>query len=158
MKPYGPLFLVFSLIAADVWDKKPFTDWSQKEVDHMLTSSPWARETAAAFAGGGGAGGTGGGGRGGGRGGGGGGMGGDGGGSQVGTRERRGLLRDRRGEIAADGHGSPGRGGTVKKSGPWIPSVTVGVRKWLITNPDREGGDVKSNGQIDFFTVPDAVG
>ena len=32
----------------------------------MLTSSPWARETAAAFAGGGGAGGTGGGGRGGG--------------------------------------------------------------------------------------------
>ena len=51
-------------------------------------------------------------------------------------------------------HGS----GTVKKSGPWIPSVTVGVRKWLITNPDREGGDVKSNGQIDFFTVPNAAG
>ena len=43
----------------------------------------------------------------------------------------------------------------MKKSGPWIPSVTVGVRKWLITNPDREGGDVKSNGQIDFFTVPE---
>ena len=46
----------------------------------------------------------------------------------------------------------------MKKSGPWIPSVTVGVRKWLITNPDREGGDVKSNGQIDFFTVPQRVG
>ena len=80
MKPYGPLFLVFSLIAADVWDKKPFTDWSPKEVDHMLTSSPWARETAATLAGGGGAGGMsggrGGGGRVGGRGGGGGGMGG----------------------------------------------------------------------------------
>ena len=47
----------------------------------------------------------------------------------------------------------PPASGTVKQSGPWIPSVTVGVRKWLITNPDREGGDVKSNGQIDFFTA-----
>ncbi len=30
----------------------------------------------------------------------------------------------------------------------WIPSLTVGVRKWLITNPDREGGDVKNHVQI----------
>ena len=32
----------------------------------------------------------------------------------------------------------------MKKSERWIPSVTVRVRKWLITNPDREGGDVKA--------------
>jgi hypothetical protein len=28
--------------AADVWDTKPFTEWSDKEVEKLLTDSPWA--------------------------------------------------------------------------------------------------------------------
>ena len=42
----------------------------------------------------------------------------------------------------------------MKKSGPWIPSVTVGVRKWLITNPDREGGDLTNQWPNRFFHSP----
>ena len=36
------------------------------------------------------------------------------------------------------------------EKGRWRSPGTVGVRQWPITNPDRKGGDVKSNGQIDF--------
>lgn len=32
------------LAAANFWDTKPYTDWSQKEVEEMLTDSPWARQ------------------------------------------------------------------------------------------------------------------
>jgi hypothetical protein len=32
------------LAAANFWDTKPYTDWSQKEVEEMLTDSPWARK------------------------------------------------------------------------------------------------------------------
>jgi hypothetical protein len=28
--------------AADVWDIKPYTDWSDKELDKVMTDSPWA--------------------------------------------------------------------------------------------------------------------
>jgi len=31
------------LAAADFWDTKAYTEWSQKEVEQMLTDSPWAR-------------------------------------------------------------------------------------------------------------------
>ncbi len=31
------------LMAADFWEKKKFTEWSDKEVQKMLTNSPWAR-------------------------------------------------------------------------------------------------------------------
>jgi hypothetical protein len=65
MKPHWLFWVAFSLMAADVWEKKAFTEWTPKDVDHVMTASPWARETAASFSGGGG-GGMGGGGRGGG--------------------------------------------------------------------------------------------
>jgi hypothetical protein len=61
--------------AADFWTTKPFTDWNEKEVQKILTASPWS-ETVTVVAGVGGSGGIaessgkGGGGRGGGRGGG----------------------------------------------------------------------------------------
>src|SRR5687768_9771522 len=29
-------------MAADVWDAKPFTQWSDKELEKVLTDSPWA--------------------------------------------------------------------------------------------------------------------
>jgi hypothetical protein len=34
--------LVVVASAADVWDTKPFTQWSDKEVEKLLTDSPWA--------------------------------------------------------------------------------------------------------------------
>lgn len=33
-----------ALVAADFWDEKDFTTWSDKEVEKMLTDSPWAKE------------------------------------------------------------------------------------------------------------------
>ena len=75
------------LFGADFWEKKPFTEWTDKEITKMLTDSPWAKKVTVnslvpAQAGGGqmaggggrGGGGAGGGGGGRGRGGGGGGM------------------------------------------------------------------------------------
>ena len=32
-----------ALVAADFWDEKDFTTWSDKEVEKMLTDSPWAK-------------------------------------------------------------------------------------------------------------------
>src|SRR4029077_3221174 len=32
--------------AADFWTTKPFTDWSDKEVQKILTDSPWAEKVA----------------------------------------------------------------------------------------------------------------
>jgi hypothetical protein len=62
-----------SLLAADFWQTKKFTDWSDKEVQKILRDSPWARPVEVRLGGGGGAMmGGGGGGRGGRRGGGGG--------------------------------------------------------------------------------------
>lgn len=74
------------LAAADIWQQKPASEWSEKDCQKLVTKSPWAKESTLAFAGGSGPGPGGGmgggrGGRGGrGGGGGGGGMGGMGGG------------------------------------------------------------------------------
>jgi hypothetical protein len=38
------------LWAADFWESKPFTDWSDKEVRRVMTNSPWARQTNTAMA------------------------------------------------------------------------------------------------------------
>ena len=73
------LFLCsFGLLAADFW-AKPFTEWSDKDIQRMMNNSPWAKAENVPMAGptppalgGGGGGEGGGGGRGGGRGGGGG--------------------------------------------------------------------------------------
>jgi hypothetical protein len=91
MKKLLPLLLMLSIClwAADFWVSKPFTDWSDKEVQKLETSSPWAKQVSISLGGGGGAGGTGKGGRG--KGGGGGGgdmesMGGGGAGGRGGAR------------------------------------------------------------------------
>jgi hypothetical protein len=39
------VLLPATLWAADFWDSKPFTDWSDKEVRRVMTNSPWARQT-----------------------------------------------------------------------------------------------------------------
>ena len=38
-----------SVVAADFWEEKPFHSWSDKEVNKMLTDSPWADEVAVAL-------------------------------------------------------------------------------------------------------------
>ena len=76
LKRISALVFLFALCvwAADFWVAKPFTDWNEKEVQKMLSDSPWTAKISigggpAAFSGPTG-GGKGGGGRGGGRGGG----------------------------------------------------------------------------------------
>ena len=34
--------MVLVASAADVWETKPFTEWSDKEVEKLLIDSPWA--------------------------------------------------------------------------------------------------------------------
>jgi hypothetical protein len=78
-KPLVALLLAAAstLLAADFWTSKKFTEWSGKEVQQMTNNSPWAQMVSVPLGGGGGAGEIGGGGggkkggRGGGRGGGG---------------------------------------------------------------------------------------
>ena len=131
MKPYGPLLLVFSLIAADVWEKKPFTDWSPKDVQHVLTSSPWARETAAAPSGGPGGGTGGGGGRGGGRGA---GRGGGGAGADMDASMGGGTGGPGGGGMSGGG-GAPGGGGGGAPSA--APQTMVLVR-WQSALPVKQ--------------------
>ena len=38
------LLLGAALAAADFWDEKDFTTWSDKEVEKMLTDSPWSQQ------------------------------------------------------------------------------------------------------------------
>jgi hypothetical protein len=75
MKKLIPSLLALAVCAwaADFWQAKPFTEWNDKEVQKLLSNSPWAREVSVPMAMGGG-GGTG---KGGGKRGGGGGDGGD---------------------------------------------------------------------------------
>jgi hypothetical protein len=40
------LFLIPSLSASAQWDKKPYTEWSEKETQKMLNDSPWGRTQA----------------------------------------------------------------------------------------------------------------
>ena len=52
-----------ALVAADFWEEKDFTAWSDKDVEKMLTDSPWSQKVTIALRGpGGGGGGRGGGG------------------------------------------------------------------------------------------------
>ena len=38
-----------SLIAADVWESKPFHTWTDKELDKVLTDSPWAGKASVTY-------------------------------------------------------------------------------------------------------------
>lgn len=44
------VLLAASLWAADFWQSKPFTDWSDKNIKKMMDSSPWSKETSVAIA------------------------------------------------------------------------------------------------------------
>jgi hypothetical protein len=57
MKKTTLLLLTFgiSLWAADFWQTKPYTDWSDKEAQKIETNSPWSKQVPVALAGGGGA-------------------------------------------------------------------------------------------------------
>jgi hypothetical protein len=60
MKKILPVPMVFaiSLWAADFWQSKPYTEWSDKEVQKILSNSPWSKEVVVSLgsAGGGGSG------------------------------------------------------------------------------------------------------
>lgn len=61
MKRSAPLLLAFSvcLWAADFWQSKPFTEWSDKELQKMETNSPWSKQISISMGGGGAEGGRG---------------------------------------------------------------------------------------------------
>jgi hypothetical protein len=46
MKKLAALAIIFSvcLWAADFWQSKPYTEWSDKDVSKMASNSPWAKE------------------------------------------------------------------------------------------------------------------
>jgi hypothetical protein len=57
MKHLPRLLIAFSvaalaLIAEDFWVKKPYTEWSDKDANKMLTSSPWAHDVVITMGGG----------------------------------------------------------------------------------------------------------
>jgi len=43
MKKLAPILFAFCLFAADPWQSKPFTEWSEKDINKILTNSPWSR-------------------------------------------------------------------------------------------------------------------
>ncbi len=55
MKKFALLLLLsaMALWAADFWQTKPFTDWDAKEIQKILTDSPWARKVFVPLPGGG---------------------------------------------------------------------------------------------------------
>jgi hypothetical protein len=43
-KLFGTLLcFAFCVFAADFWQSKPFTEWSEKDAQKMMTNSPWAK-------------------------------------------------------------------------------------------------------------------
>jgi hypothetical protein len=139
MKKLLPLFLTVAICAwaADFWQAKPFTDWSEKDIQKMETNSPWAKQVPVGFEGGAGSSGGKGSRKGGGGGGGGGGddaimgNGGNAGGSRSGVQEV--------------GGGSAGAGGATM-------TLTV---CWRTALPVREALVTKKFG-AEAATSPDA--
>jgi hypothetical protein len=140
--------MVAAVFADDFWDKKKFTDWSEKETKKILTGSPWCQPVEIAMGGGGGGGM--GGGRGGRRGGGGGG-GGLGGGGDLGGGGGG-------GEGLGGGGGAGGGGGFGGGGGMDIPSaaptVTVTLR-WHSALPVRQA-IIKTRYGSEAGTSPEA--
>lgn len=67
MKKILPFLLILaicacaiSLFAADFWQSKPYTEWSDKEVQKLLSNSPWSKEVVVSMGGAGGGSGKGG--------------------------------------------------------------------------------------------------
>ncbi len=38
------LFATISVWAADFWQSKPYTDWTDKETQKIETTSPWSKQ------------------------------------------------------------------------------------------------------------------
>jgi hypothetical protein len=55
MKKIAPLLpgLAMCLWAADFWQTKPYTDWTDKEVEKIETNSPWSKQVPLSVGGGG---------------------------------------------------------------------------------------------------------
>src|SRR5277367_3390907 len=55
MKKITPLLLGLGIClwAADFWQTKPYTDWSDKETQKIETNSPWSKQVSLALPGGG---------------------------------------------------------------------------------------------------------
>ncbi len=115
------IFFAACLWAADFWQSKPFTDWSDKDVKKMLDSSPWSKETNVAIGGG------------------------EAPGGNTGKRGSRtpGTMGeanpvDRLAESGLEEPGKPGgRGGGGNSDGATIPTTTLIVR-WQSARPVKE--------------------
>ncbi len=144
MKKLLPFLFIFaiSLWAADFWVSKPYTEWTDKEVQKLLSNSPWSKEVVISLGGAGG--GSGKGGRS--KGGGGGTGGGDGGfdGPAMGTGG--GNAGTRGGQSVSEvGGGVPGTG---------APSMTL-VVSWRTALPLRQA-IAKQKFGAEVGTSPDA--
>ena len=136
-----------ALWAADFWESKSYTEWSEKEVGKLLANSPWSQKVTVYMSGGrGGGGGAGGGGfggpggGGGGRGGGGGGGGGSGGGGGGG---------------GGGGRGRGGGGGFGGPGGGMAPATNLFVR-WFSSIPVKQAM-VKSKYASEAATAQEAI-
>jgi hypothetical protein len=118
---------VAPLIGADFWQQKKFMEWSDKDVNRLLSDSPWCKPVSVALQSGGGGGG---GGRGGGRGGRGG-----GGGMPTTVDASQGSA----GGMGGGGRGGGGEGGEMGGGGEGgvTPTITVSVR-WLTALPVKQ--------------------
>jgi len=47
VKRFALIFIPCLLLAADFWESKPFPEWSDKELQKIMTNSPWARQISA---------------------------------------------------------------------------------------------------------------
>lgn len=109
-----------ALLAADFWQTKKFTDWSDKEVQRMLKDSPWARPVEVRLGGGLGMGGMGGRGGRGGRGGGG------------------GLPSAEMGGGGLEEGGGGGRGGGGGMGGIEAPPTQTVIVRWHTALPIKQ--------------------
>ena len=146
-----PFVAGLTLFAADVWVAKPFTEWSDKDVQKIMMDSPWAKKVSVSIdMGRGGPGGAGGGG------GGGGAKGGRGGGGFSGGGDATDPGVDGGGGGGGGGRGGGGGG----RGGPEIPSVGGAPETDLIIRwqsaPTLMQAQVKAQFGAQAATSPDA--
>ena len=115
-----------ALWAADFWESKSYTEWSEKEVGKLMTNSPWSQKVTVYMSGGrGGAGG-------------GGGFGGAGGGGRPGSGGRGGGgIGGAGGSRGGGGRDGGGRGGGDFGGAGAAPSMSLFVR-WVSSIPVKQ--------------------
>lgn len=123
-----------ALWAAEVWQSKPYTDWTDKDIQKIMSDSPWAKKVSVALS-----------------------MGGGPGGpvppSTTGSTGGRGGGRSGPQGTAASGGGDPGIGGDIQP-GVGVPETVLFIR-WrtaLVVNEAL----AKSKYGADAGTSPDA--